>query len=200
VEKEDRLLTIFGFPTIAIDERIILMPNIRNAALLCWLLASTVPLSASALKVQISSQSVEWVRCTSPYGLRLKLRVQLINDSNNPVVVGRIGIANERLYREIEQDKLELIHTTAIADDFASSDILVDPTTGIQEKIVQSGATEIFVTDRIVYLPPTAISVSATARKFVASFQVTNVLKNGTEFSYWTAPIPIALPNDCTVK
>lgn len=177
------------------------MANLRNAALLCWLLASTVPLSASGVNVQISSDSVEWVRCTNPYGLRLKLRVQLGNDSSTPLVVGRIGVANERLYRETEQDKLELIHTTATADDFASSDILANPTKPVRETIVHAGTTAIFIVDRIVYLPPTAISVSAaTRRELIAAFQVTNVLKNGTESSYWTAPVRIPLSNDCTLK
>jgi hypothetical protein len=70
--------------------------------------------------VKVSVNRAEWAKCGKNLGIKLLLQVQMQNTSPKPLVLGRVNVVQERLYRESKKGKLQLVATTATPDEFAS--------------------------------------------------------------------------------
>lgn len=176
------------------------MRAVIKAITICALVAELLPCILSAQVVKVSSQDVEWVHCTNPYGLKLTLRIVLRNESDAPITTGKIGSAKERLYNRTEQYGLKLINTTATPDEFSPADILDNKTDEIREQIIPAGSDATFTIVHYTYVPPVAITRGRPNSEILASFEVTNVRKDGKHSSYWSEPSSIKIPLTCKVK
>jgi len=188
-----------------IDNGLILDMATRSliaACLLCLSENAAVPfLSTAAMAADASAKAkvlvthAEWATCGKNPGIKLSLQVQMENASQKPLVLGRINVAQQRLYREGQKGKLELVGTTATADEFTSD--LADSFAAIEEKKLSGHTSETFAIIHYAYISSSHFQLDGHVAKIMASFHITNVRRDGSESDYWSRPVTITLPQNC---
>jgi hypothetical protein len=178
---------------------------IRNLITVCLLywpviaagpILSTAALAAdSSVNATVSVTHAEWAHCGNNLGIKMSLQVQVENASQKPLVLGRVAVAQERLYREGEKGKLELVGTTATPDEFARDRL--DPFADIQEKKLSGHTSETFTIIHYAYMSSSDVQFDGDVAKIVASFHITNVRRTGSASDYWSRPVTITLPRNC---
>lgn len=170
-------------------------------ALVLGIVLSTGAMSSAreSASVQVSIRHVEWIKCGEVSGLKITLQVALSNVSKEPLVLGRIGIEQERLWKQVKNGSLELIRTTDTPDDFAPPSDSDSFANTREHQLSRQGAKSFTIT-HYVYLAPSDLQLLGGNPKVIASFHITNVRKNGSASDYWSGPISIAVPVNCKVK
>jgi len=166
--------------------------------ILIWVFG-TISSARDLVKIDLSVSHIEWVQCGNPSPLKMTLEVKLSNTSNAPLVLGRIEIAQERLWKKDSKGNLELIRVSDPPDEFAPP-AASDNFGGIHEHELLRRGTKTIRVDHHVYLAPTDLQTSGTHQTVIASFHITDVRRDGGASDYWTGPISIALPVDCKVN
>jgi hypothetical protein len=174
------------------------MTKLIEAVLLCMLPSLGTMAASASPNVRVSAMHVEWVRCGKPSGMKMVLRVELRNEAQDSLVLGRIEVAQERVYRKGAKGNPELIGTTNVPDEFVDPNS-PDDFADIQEQNLPRHASKTFTTVHYVYLADLP-SPDGTSRKLIVSFHITNVRRDGSASEYWSDPITITLPRDCTVE
>jgi hypothetical protein len=168
---------------------------IRTLIAFCLISAAVMAADAS-VNLKVSVAHAEWATCTKKIrGVKLSLQLQVENDSQLPLVLGSVNVLQERLYREGQKGKLELIGTTATPDEFPSD--LADPFAGIEEKNLPGHTSETFTIVHCAYISSSAFQSDGHAARITASFHITNVRRDGSVSDYWSRPITITLPQNC---
>jgi hypothetical protein len=170
------------------------MATRRSLIAVCLLSTATIAADVSVI-AKVSVAHAEWATCGKNRGIKLSLQVQMENASQKPLVLGRVNVAQERLYREGQKGKLELIGTTATPDEFPSD--LADPFAGIEEKNLPGHTSETFTIVHCAYISSSAFQSDGHAARITASFHITNVRRDGSVSDYWSRPITITLPQNC---
>jgi len=117
------------------------------------------------------------------------------NASQKPLVLGRLSVAQERLYRAGQKGKLELVGTTATPDEFTSD--LANPSADVEEKNLSAHTSETFTIIHYAYISSSAFQSDGHVVRIRASFHITNVRRDGSASDYWSAPVTITLPQNC---
>jgi hypothetical protein len=152
--------------------------------------------SLASSKVQVSIGQSEWAVCGKASGLKTSLRIDVINESKEPLIIDAIQVSQERFWRESDRGKFELIRASNVPDEFVPSNSVAAP--GESEELhVPAHTTKTFTLVHYVYVKPTDIQHAGKNRQIIASFHVTNVRKDGSAYDYWSNPISIVLPQGC---
>lgn len=151
--------------------------------------------SDTSLNATVLVTDAGWAHCGRNPALRLSLRVEIKNASPEPLVLGRVSVAQERLYREGEKGELKLVGTSATPDEFTSN--LTNPFEDIEEVVLPSNTSKIFTIIHYAYVSASHIQRDGDLRRIIASFHVTNVRQDGQVSGYWSFPTAIALPQRC---
>jgi hypothetical protein len=177
-----------------------MMKEIAKVIFLWTLLcAGAMSSSSSSPKVDIMVRRLHWVRCGTAPGLKISLQVRIHNTSTEALVVGRTQIAQERLWRDTDKGKLELIRTSDTPDEFVHSSH-PDAFGEIQEQHLPIHGTKTISMSHHVYLSPKDVQHVGGSRKVIVSFHVTNVRRDGSVSDYWSEPVSIVLPEGCSLE
>jgi hypothetical protein len=177
----------------------------------CWgyrsVIASVLILSGGAMaaeakpNVKVSSIHPEWAVCGATPGVKMSLKIELGNMTQESLVVGRVAVAQERIYRKDEKGKLVLVETTRTPDEFVATDaVATDPSerfAAIQEKELSTNAVEAFTTIHYAYISSSHIQYAGDTASVIASFHITNGRRDGSASDYWSGPVTVNLPRIC---
>ncbi len=166
----------------------------RSLIVVCLLCTAAMTVNAG-VNAKVSVTQAEWASCGKNPGIKLSLQVEMENSSQERVVLGRVNVAQERLYREGEQGKLELAGTSATPDEFTSN--LTNPYEEIEEKALSGHTRKTFTIMHYAYVSESFVQWDGNVGRIIASFHVTNVRRDGRMFSYWSHPVAIILPQKC---
>jgi hypothetical protein len=161
---------------------------------------STVAMAAdSSPVVKVAVKHAEWTNCGKTSGIKMTLQVELANVSQEPLLIGRINVAQERVYRKDDKDRLELLETTNAPDEFIPLDILhpIAPFADIQEQSLAKNASKIVAITHYAYLSSSHIQIDGNTAEILASFHITNVRRDGSGSDYWSDPVKLTLPRNC---
>jgi hypothetical protein len=168
----------------------------RSLIAVCLLSAAAMA-ADSSVNAKVPVAYAEWVACGMNPGIKLSLQVRMENASEKPLVVGRLNVVQERLYRAGRNGELELIETTATPDEFTSD--LANPFADIEEKNLPGHTNETFTIIHYAYISSSAFQSDGHVVRIRASFHITNVRRDGTASDYWGAPVTITLPQKCAL-
>jgi hypothetical protein len=132
-----------------------------------------------------------------PLQAEIPVKIYLKNISKHKVAVGKITLINERLYRGYANDKLSLIRTTPVPDEFGTSFLPGDGFPDIVDEEFSAGAEKFIEVKEYLYIVPGDVQTRLNKRVLLVSFHVTNLLHNGDGNEYWTDPMSIGLPESC---
>ncbi|MBZ5600638.1 MAG: hypothetical protein LAN83_20230 [Acidobacteriia bacterium] len=166
------------------------------AAILYKILLVGVISSFASPSFKVSVEDVEWIRCGRLPTVKLNLRLDLTNNSRVPLTIGRVQIAQERLWREGGKGELIAGRVTDTPDEFVAPDAVND-SEKIEELQLAPNAGKTFRLTHYVHLLPTDLRSDGKSQHFIASFHITNVRRDGSLSEYWTCPIVISLPQRC---
>jgi len=166
----------------------------RSLIVVCLL--STAAMAAdSQIIAKVSVAHAEWATCGKNPSVKLSLQVQMENAPQKPLVLGRVNVAQERLYREGQNGELKLVGTTATPDEFASA--LTGSFSDIEEKKLSGRMSETFTLLHYANIPASDFQSDGRVARITASFHITNVRRDGSVSDHWSRPVTIALPQNC---
>jgi len=166
----------------------------RSLIAVCLLSIAGMPADAP-VNAKVSVAHAEWATCGKNPGVKLSLQVQIENASQEPLVLGRVYVVNERLYRKGQKGMLELVGTTPTPDEFTSEP--ASPFADIEEKKLAGHTSETLTIIHYAYISLSDFQSDGHAARIWVSFQITNVRRDGSVSEYWSRPVVITLPAVC---
>jgi hypothetical protein len=147
----------------------------------------------------VCRQGKSAVRGHQPLKVEIPLKILIKNTSKQSAVTGKLGVINERLYHRLPDGKLKSFRTTTVPDEFEISFFPGDGFPDIANEEMSAGAEKTLEVNSYIHFDSDDIEWQAGKRVLLVSFHVTNVLHNGDGKDYWTEPMPIVLPDRCSL-
>ncbi len=127
------------------------------------LLSTTAMAADASVNAKVSVAHAKWRPCGKNLGVKLSLQVQIENASQAPLVLGRVYVEQEHIYRKGQKGTLELVGTTATPDEFTSDP--AGPFADIEEKKLAGHTSETLTIIHMPTSPRRASNRTATLRE-----------------------------------
>jgi hypothetical protein len=144
--------------------------------------------------------AVEGVECMpASAAIKVNLHIELSNQSQGALLLGRVSVAKERFYR-LDSNGTPVVIDTSFGPDLVVGQDMFDSFDDIKEERLAAGVTKTFTFSHIILLMPQEVILHGAAREILVSFDIANVEKSGHASEYWTAPVSIGIPKNCTLQ
>ena len=151
-----------------------------------------------------SCAKTSWVTVPKATGLKIRLIIEFKNTTEQPLVVGRVEIVEERYYHKDQQGELHLFRTGVRPEkievgvegslfESKSTPVKRKDKVPIVEQVVPPGTTRAFPLDHYSYIVASDAESNAEGRTLTVGFKVANILRSD-ETEIWSDPITVIIP------
>ena len=173
------------------------------AILLCLTIFSAAEANIPA-KVTVKLTGAAFCDPSSATTMRIPVEIQIVNESDKGITIGRVDIFQERYLGIDEKGQFRVLVTSAPPEEVFDAPASVGGPSQLDSRVhettLPAKATKTVPLLHYIFWYANYEQVVGNERKLFLSFHVSNLERSGHATDWWSDPVTIVVPPTCRIK